>query len=174
MPKRLAAGSGNNAKNNNKNRIRSRRKNFILFCRRVRGKIAFENYVKSQLTFVQNVAELAAKPAYAISLYESRAVEAIMPLGDHSNATIRTNAVLALARLAGNSEPSVKQVVLSRDALNRLFDQIAKENVRLIFFFNFERPRLFKKIIFFNCYKTGRRPYSNETYLSRFALCCIV
>lgn len=94
------------------------------------GRIAFENYMKSQLTFVQNVAELAAKPAYAISLYESRAVEAIMPLVDHANATVRTNVVLALARLAGNSEPSVTQLMLSKDVLNRLFGQIAKENVR--------------------------------------------
>lgn len=78
-----------------------------------------------------------------------------MPLVDHSNATVRTNVVLALARLAGNSEPSVQQLVLSRDALKRLFGQIAKENVRrshatVYFFFNFERPRLLKKKTFFS------------------------
>ncbi|XP_029341517.1 sperm-associated antigen 6-like [Acyrthosiphon pisum] len=88
----------------------------------------FDNYAKSQLTFVQNVAELASKPAYIECLYESHVVEIVLPLVTNINPTVRMNAVLCLVRLAGNSEPCAKQIVCSKSLLSRLLGQLVKEN----------------------------------------------
>ncbi|XP_025191306.1 sperm-associated antigen 6-like [Melanaphis sacchari] len=88
----------------------------------------FDNYAKSQLTFVQNVAELAAKPAYVDCLYESHVIKIVLPLVTNINPTVRMNAVLCLVRLAGNSEPCAKQIVCSKNLLSRLLGQLVKEN----------------------------------------------
>ncbi|XP_027841252.1 sperm-associated antigen 6-like [Aphis gossypii] len=88
----------------------------------------FDNYAKSQLTFVQNIAELAAKPAYIECLYESHVVKIVLPLVTNINPTVRMNAVLCLVRLAGHSEPCAKQIVCSKNLLSRLLGQLVKEN----------------------------------------------
>jgi len=78
---------------------------------------------------VQNIAELAAKPAYIECLYESHVVKIVMPLVININPTVRMNAVLCLVRLAGNSEPCARQIVCSKNLLSRLLGQLVKENV---------------------------------------------
>ncbi|VVC36511.1 Armadillo-type fold,Armadillo,Armadillo-like helical [Cinara cedri] len=88
----------------------------------------FEDFAKSQLKFVQNLAELASKSSYAENLYEICAVETVMPLVTCMNPTVRMNAVLTLARLANHSEPSTKQIMCSKNQLQRLFGKIDTEN----------------------------------------------
>lgn len=90
---------------------------------------ALENYAKSQLSFVQTIAELAAKASYVECLYESHVVEIVLPLVTNINPTVRMNAVLCLARLTNNSEACANQILCAKSVLNRLFGQVAKENV---------------------------------------------
>lgn len=91
--------------------------------------VAFENYAKSQLSFVQTIAELAAKSAYVECLHDSHVVEIVLPLVININPTVRMNAVLCLARLANNSESCANQILCAKSLLNKLFGQISKENV---------------------------------------------
>jgi hypothetical protein len=91
--------------------------------------LAFDNYAKSQLTFIQSITDLAAKPNYVECLYENNVIDIVLPLVTNINPTVRMNAVLSLARLAGNSENCAKQILCSKDLLNRLLGQIIKENV---------------------------------------------
>lgn len=85
------------------------------------------------MTFVQNIAELAAKPSFVECLYYNQVVEIVLPLVTNINPTIRTNAVLSLGRLACNSELCAKQILNSKNVLHQLFGQISKENVRTIY-----------------------------------------
>ncbi|CAH1733320.1 unnamed protein product [Aphis gossypii] len=88
----------------------------------------FETYAKSQLTFVQNFAGQAAKQAYIECLNKSNAVEIVQPLLDDIDPEVRMNAVLGLARLAGNSKKCAKQILCTDNLLKRLLGQIACEN----------------------------------------------
>lgn len=92
--------------------------------------IAFEEFSKSQLKFVQHVAELAAKPSYAESLYEIHAVDIVLSLVTNMNPSIRINVALILARLANYSEPCAKQILCSRSQFHQLLVQVGRENVR--------------------------------------------
>lgn len=92
--------------------------------------LAFENYAKSQLTFVHSIAEMASKSLYAECLRESHVVDIIMPLSINMNATVRMNVILALGRLAGHSELCSKQMLCSKNLLYQmLYEQIGQENV---------------------------------------------
>lgn len=57
-----------------------------------------------------------------------------MPLAVNGNPTVRMNAVLGLARLAGNSELCVKQILCLKNILNRILEQMTKENVSKVDF----------------------------------------
>lgn len=78
---------------------------------------------------MQNISELASKSSYIECLINHNVVEIVMPLTVSGNPAVRMNAVLGLARLAGNSELCVKQILCSKNLLNRILGQITTENV---------------------------------------------
>ncbi|XP_060845328.1 sperm-associated antigen 6-like [Rhopalosiphum padi] len=88
----------------------------------------FDTYAKSQLAFVQSFAAQAAKPTYVECLSKSNAVEIVQPLLVNIDPVVRMNAVLGLARLAGNSKKCAKQIMCADSLLKELLGQISKEN----------------------------------------------
>ncbi|KAF0753290.1 sperm-associated antigen 6-like [Aphis craccivora] len=93
--------------------------------------LIFDTYAKSQLTFVQNFAGQAAKQAYIECLNKSNAVEIVQPLLYDIDPVVRMNAVLGLARLAGNSKKCAKKILCADNLLKSLLGQITTENVRM-------------------------------------------
>lgn len=89
----------------------------------------FENYQQSRTTFVQTVAELAARPPNIEALQNAGVMALLRPLLLDTVPSIQQSAALALGRLANYSEALAEAVVMN-EVLPQLVYSLSDQNVR--------------------------------------------
>jgi 3-methyladenine DNA glycosylase AlkD len=89
--------------------------------------IPFEEYQKSRITFVQNVAELATRPQNIEALNSAGVMLLLRPLLLDSVSSIQQSAALAIGRLANHSE-DLAESVIQNDIISQLIASLSNQN----------------------------------------------
>lgn len=89
---------------------------------------AFEEYQKSRVQFVQNVAELATRPANIEPMVNAGVMGLLRPLLLDNVPSIQQSAALALGRLANYSD-DLAEAVVQNDILPQLVYSLSEQNV---------------------------------------------
>ncbi|KAJ3611386.1 hypothetical protein NHX12_021402 [Muraenolepis orangiensis] len=87
----------------------------------------FEQYQKYRLQFVQNVADLAARPQNTETLQQAGVISLLRPLLSDPVPTVQQTAALAIGRLANHSE-GLAEAVVRGDILPQLVYSVALQN----------------------------------------------